>query len=267
MNILNSVSAFAVAGIVASFGLETRAIASMVTEQAQFQDYRTIRYGSTDWTYSGEDDQSQASQSFVGPVYDSSNFATSGATGFGVGATSSTDLASIYGDQTVMVNGAGSTLDSMKFGIFCSGSSTANLTSADVNLKFYRGTDGSFIGGYSVSIGALAKGFYAVVTVTDLASLGINFDVNNVIVTQQLTNVLGATRMGTVFSNASNTPALGSTNIGMYIQNTTNPAGGFFTFTGAATASSAAYQMSTVPAPGAVALLGVAGLVSARRRR
>jgi MYXO-CTERM domain-containing protein len=53
----------------------------------------------------------------------------------------------------------------------------------------------------------------------------------------------------------------------MYIQNTTNPAGGFFTFTGAATASSAAYQMSTVPAPGAVALLGVAGLVSARRRR
>lgn len=233
------------------------------TEVALLQDHRTLSYGSSTWSISEE---SGSASNFVGPVYDSTNFATSGAAGFGVGATSSTNLATIYGDQLLMVNGAGSTLDSFKFSIFCSSSSAADLSSATATIRFFRASTGTQIGGFTVEVGSLARGFFSVLTVNSLSSLGINFDVDDIIITQQLSNVLGATRMGTVFSTVSNSPALGTTNIGLYVANATTTAG-FYTFTGAASASSGVYQASVIPAPGALALLGVAGLVGARRRR
>lgn len=256
-----STSRFALIVAAASFCAQAGASVVAGTESARLQDFRTLTYGSSTWSVT-----QAPSYSFVGPVYDSTNFTTSGATGFGVGATSSTDLAATYGDQANMVGAAGSTLDSLKFALFCSGSSANALTSATVTLRFYRQSNSSYIGGLSVSVGSLGKGFYSVYTVNSLASLGINFDTDNILVTQQLSNVVGATRMGTVFSNASNTPALGSTNAGLYMSNSTTTAG-FYTFTGFSSFSSGAYQMSTVPAPGALALLGVASLVSTRRRR
>jgi MYXO-CTERM domain-containing protein len=90
-----------------------------------------------------------------------------------------------------------------------------------------------------------------------------------VIVTQQLSNVGGATRMGTVFGTAAGAaPAVGSTTAGLYMSNATTTAG-FYTFTGYATNSNGVYQLNTVdaPAPGALALLGVAGIAGKRRRR
>jgi len=152
----------------------------------------------------------------------------------------------------------------------CSSSSAAALTSATETIRFYRASDSSYIGGFNVTLGALAKGYYSVYTVNSLSALGISFDTDNIIVTQQLSNVVGATRMGTVFGNniTSPAPAVGSTNAGLYMSNTTTTAG-FYTFTGYSANSNAVYQFSGIdaPAPGALALLGVAGLAGRRRRR
>ena len=250
-----------VAAVAASLCAHAGASIAAPVESVRLQDHRTLSYGSSAWTVS-----QGPSYSFLGPVYDSTNFTTSGSAGFGAGATSTTDLATIYGDRLTMVNAAGSTLDTFKFAVFCSSSSTGNLTSATETIRFYRAADSTYIGGFTVNIGAITKGFYSVFTVNSLSTLGINFDTNEVLVTQQLSSVVGANRMGTVFSNASNTPALGSTNAGLYISNASNAAG-YYTFTGYPNFSSGVYQVSTVPAPGALALLGVAGILGGRRRR
>ena len=239
------------------------AMASAAFESAQFGGAYSLKYGESNWT------ATQSTSNFTGAAYDSTNYATSGATGYGVGATSSTDLAGVYGDQTVMSAGIGSTLDSFKFAVFCSGSSAGALTSATETISFYRTSDSSLIGSFQVSLGALGKGYYSVYTVTNLAGLGITFDTNDVIVTQQLSNVGGATKMGTIFGTiAGAAPAVGTTAAGLYISNASSTAG-FYTFTGYSTNSNGVYQLNTVdaPAPGALALLGVAGIAGKRRRR
>lgn len=201
-------------------------------------------------------------------TYDSTNFSTSGAAGYGVGGTSSTDLAATYGDSMSMVGAVGSTLDSFKFAIFCSSSSAANMTSAVETIRFFRASDNSYIGGFTVTLGSLGKGFYSVYTVTTLSTLStpIVFDTNDIIVKQQLSSVVGATRLGTIFSNASNTPAVGTTAPGLFMQNATTTAG-FYTFTGFSNFSSAVYQVGVIPAPASLSVLGLAGIAARRRRR
>lgn len=234
------------------------ASASPIVESAQYGGSVVINYATGQY------------DSRVDPTltYDSTNYATSGATGYGTGATSSTDLNAIYGDSMTMVGGSGKTLDTFKFAIFCSGSSTNPLTSAVETIRFYRQSDGTQIGAFTVNIGSLAKGYYSVYTVTALSSLNINFDTNDVVVTQKLSSVVGATRMGTVFGNniTAAAPALGSTAPGMYISNTATTAG-YYTFTNYAANSNAVYQVGVIPAPGSIAVLGVAGLAARRRRR
>ena len=239
------------------------AMASAAFESAQFGGAYSLKYGESNWT------ATQSTSNFVGAAYDSTNYATSGATGYGAGGTSSTDLAAVYGDSMTMSGGLGSTLDSFKFALFCSSSSAAALTGATETISFYRQSDSSMIGQFQVSIGALAKGYFSVYTITNLAGIGITFDTNDVIVTQQLSSVGGATRMGTVFGTAAGAaPAVGSTTAGLYMSNATTPAG-FYTFTGYSTNSNGVFQLNTVdaPAPGALALLGVAGIAGKRRRR
>lgn len=201
-------------------------------------------------------------------VYDSTNYVTTGATGYGAGATSSTDLSAVYGDSLNMT-GTGA-LDSFKFSVFVSGSSTGNLTNATETIRFYRASDSTYIGGFTTTLGNITKGYYSTYTVGGLSSLGITFDTANVIVTQQLSNVVGATRMGTVFGNniTAPAPAIGTTTPGLYMSNSSTPAG-TYTFTGYTANSNGVYQVSTaaVPAPGAAVLIGVAGLITGRRRR
>ena len=213
------------------------ATANLVVEQAQYGGSHTIAFTP------GQYDQREVPTL----AYSSVNFATSGAAGFGVGATSSTDLSATYGDAVTMVGGAGKTLDSFQFAVFCSSSSAANLVSATGTIRFFRASDNSPIGAFSVNLGALPRGFFSLYNVTSLAALNINFDTNDIIIRQQLSNVVGATRMGTVFSNASNTPAVGTTPPGLFIQ-TATVAPGFYTFSGFATFSSAVYEVGVIPA-------------------
>ena len=246
---------------VAALSLAAVASADFTPELAKFGGAYTIDFR----TGAIMEDKSGSADKAASTVYDSTNYVTSGATGYGVAGTSSTDLASVYGDSLNMT-GSGA-VDSFKFTLFCSSSSTGALVSATETIRFYRQSDNSFIGGFSTSVAALAKGFYATYTVTGIT--GLTLDTSNVIVTQQLSNVVGSSRMGTVYGTVANAvPAIGTTTAGMYLSNSTTGAN-FYTFTGYATNSNGVYQVNTtpVPAPGAVALVGLAGLITGRRRR
>ena len=238
----------AVLSLIVAAGLAAPALADFTVEEASFAGAQSFDWSSGTWSNGG------ASSNFEGVAYDSTTLPIGN-------ATSSTDLAAIYGDQTNMV-GTG-IVDAFKFTVFCSSSSAANLTSATQNISFFRGSDSSYIGGFTVSLGALAKGFYTTITVTSLASLGINLDVSTVVVTQQLTNVVGATRMGTILSFA-NSPMTGSSNNGFFASSAATTAG-YYVLSGQ-TFSNMWYQTTLVPTPGAFALLGLAGLASRRRR-
>lgn len=177
-------------------------------------------------------------------LYDATNYTTSGAVGFGAGGTSSTDLNSIYGDECVLAGGAGSILAAMKFAVFCSGSSTGNLTSATETIRIYdHANSDASVGAYTTSLTALTKGYYSIYTVNSLDALNITLPSTDLIITQQLSSVVGATRMGTVFGTvASAVPAVGTSPAGMYISNSTTTAG-FYTFTGYTTNSNAIYEV------------------------
>jgi hypothetical protein len=173
-------------------------------------------------------------------VYDASNQTVSA-------GSSSTDLASIYGDECVIIpSGVGGTLSAMKFAVFCSGSSTNPLVSATETIRFYDlANSGAYIGGFQGVLGALAKGFYSVYTVTGLDGFGIVFPSNDILVTQQLSNVVGANRMGTVLCYA-NSPAVGSTNNYYYFSNASSPAG-YYLVSGQ-TYSNPIYELETAEA-------------------
>lgn len=171
-------------------------------------------------------------------VYDSTNQVVSA-------ATSTTDLNAIYGDQLILAGGIGEDVSAMKFAVFCSGSSTGALVSATETIRFYDlANAGAFIGGVSANLGALAQGFYSIYTLTNIEGFVlITMPSMDVLVTQQLSNVVGASRMGTVLSYA-NAPAVGMTNNAFYMSHATAPAG-WYTITGQ-TLSNAHYKLETV---------------------
>lgn len=171
-------------------------------------------------------------------VYDSTNQTVSA-------ASSTTDLSAIYGDEMILAGGIGEDVSAMKFGVFCSGSSTGALVSATETLRFYDLTNaGAFIGGFSANLGALAQGFYSIYTITAIESVVmINIPSADVLVTQQLSNVVGASRMGTVLSYA-NAPAVGATNNQFYASNSALAAG-WYVITGQ-TFSNPHYKLETV---------------------
>lgn len=172
-------------------------------------------------------------------AYDATNQAVSA-------GSSSTDLSAIYGDEMVLAAGFGEIISAMKFAIFCSSSSAANLTSATETIRFYDlANAGAFIGGFSTSIGAIAKGYYSIYTLTNIDPLAIIVPSADILATQQLSGVIGATRMGTVLSYA-NAPAVGSTNAGYYASNASLAAGWYLT-TGQ-TYSNLQYELETAQA-------------------
>jgi hypothetical protein len=171
-------------------------------------------------------------------AYDSTNQAVSA-------GTSSTDLAAVYGDELLIAAGFGENVSAMKFAVFCSGTSVAALTSATETIRFYDlANAGAYIGGFSATLGALPKGSYSIYTMTGIDGVTtIGMPSGDILVTQQLSNVVGATRMGTVVSYA-NAPAVGSTNAAFYQSTATAPAG-WYLITGQ-TYSNMQYELETV---------------------
>lgn len=171
-------------------------------------------------------------------VYDSTNQTVSA-------ATSTTDLNAIFGDQLLVAGGIGEDVSAMKFGVFCSASSTGALVSATETIRFYDlANAGAYVGGFNVNLGALAQGFYSIYTTTGIENVVlITVPSMDLLVTQQLSNVVGASRMGTVLSYA-NAPAVGATNNAFYMSHATAPAG-WYTITGQ-TLSNPHYLLETV---------------------
>jgi len=171
-------------------------------------------------------------------VYDATNQAVSA-------ATSTTDLTAIYGDEMILAGGVGEDVSALKFGVFCSASSTGDLVSATETIRFYDLTNaGAYIGGFTANLGALARGYYSIYTITGIEGvLLINLPSADILVTQQLSNVVGSTRMGTVVSYA-NAPAVGATNNAFYMSHATAPAG-WYLITGQ-TFSNLQYQLQTM---------------------
>lgn len=183
-------------------------------------------------------------------------------------ATSSLDLNTRWGDTLNMV-GTG-VLDQFSFTVFNSSSSgnTGSILTYAVDIRFFRASDSSFIGGFTGNVNfgtGLNAGFYSVVTFTDLAGFGINLDTADILATQARTAHTGTSiRMGV----ASLDPVtIGSSPVNFYKDDPSSPPAGFYVFSGGATPAQIGYQVVAVPAPGAAALLGLGGLLATRRRR
>ncbi len=206
---------------------------------------------------------------FVGTVHDNTTTAP-------ISGISSTNLANIWGDDWV---GAGTgTVDSVSFSVFNSSSSANVLATATVAVRFWDNTDATgatllgLQGGFNGNVdfsggvigGGLGKGFYSIVTFTGLSSLGINLLDTYNIVTQQVTALTGgATRLGVVLLSA---PTVG-TGFTDFYQSPGSAGAGFYNLAGGATPAYIANKTTVIPAPGALAMLGLGGLVAGRRRR
>jgi len=142
---------------------------------------------------------------------------------------SSTDLASIWGDEVFTTNTG--ILSSMVFSVFNSGSSAGNLLTSNIGVEFYDAVSAAFLGSFSTNVNygaGLPAGFYSLVTVTNLDPLLINLNVTDIVVLQR---VLGKTGPANRLGIASLNPiTVGSSPNSMYIQSSTVNAGvpGFY---------------------------------------
>ncbi|MEY4374348.1 MAG: hypothetical protein RL760_514, partial [Candidatus Eisenbacteria bacterium] len=97
------------------------------------------------------------------------------------------------------------TLSAFKFSVFNSGSSGGTLTGATFNLGFYDLNGAVSLGGYSGSVTfstALGKGFYSIISSTNLDASNINLNSTHLLITQKVaTKSGGATRLGVVSLN------------------------------------------------------------------
>jgi hypothetical protein len=174
-------------------------------------------------------------------------------------ATSSTNLATVYGDR-VIATGTG-TVHEFAFTVFNSATSnTMPITTMNVQINFRRDVDSSLIGGFSgnVNFGAgLSPGFFSIVTFTNLESLvtPIVLDTTALEVEQQrVSHTGGSVRMGV----ASMVPInIGSSPDTMLI----NGAEQAF-----ASPANPGYRIA-VPEPASLTLLALGGIAVLRRRR
>ena len=179
-------------------------------------------------------------------VYDSTNFSTVGADGYGIlGITSPFQTAS-FGDSLHLT--ATGRLTSFTWAAFNGSGSTADLTSASQTISFYRQSDASLIGSFNATITDLARGAFKTYT-ADLGSANIVLDTPDILVTQQIPYWPPGTptyRLGIPIATASNTPAIGSTTAGYYRLLPTG-AGTFMTDPSYPNYSSAVYQAVVLP--------------------
>ena len=179
-------------------------------------------------------------------VYDSTNFSTVGADGYGVLGITSLDKSAIYGDSLHLI--ATGKLTSFTWAAFNGSGSAADLTSATETISFYRQSDASLIGSFNATITDLGRGSSKTYT-ADLGAANIVLDTPDVLVTQQIPNWPPGTpsyRLGIVIATASNTPAIGSTTAGYYLSQFGSQ-GAYFTNGSYPNYSSAVYQAVVLP--------------------
>jgi hypothetical protein len=144
-------------------------------------------------------------------------------------AVSSTDLASIWGDE-LLTTGSGF-LDEHVFTIFNSGSSAGPLLTANVTVQFFNAVTSASLGAYNTNVNfgtGIPPGFFSLVTVTGLTPLLIDLNVTDIIVTQTVTAKTGtANRLGIV---SLSPPTVGTSPTSMFISSTTIGPPGFYTF-------------------------------------
>ncbi len=181
------------------------------------------------------------------------------------------DITATYGDElTLEANGR---LQQISFSVFNGGASAGPMTGAVMGLDFFRASDGSFLGGFSVNLGGaltanpLNPGFFTTFTVGGLDTEEIDIDTNEIVMLQTYSGVAGATSVGVV---SRVPPSVGSAIPQLYIDATgvgTGP--GFFNivdqFQEPITFNMIAEVV--VPSPAGASLLAMAGLVGLRRRR
>lgn len=229
------------------------ASASIQGETAQFAGFYTVDYRTGVTTFSDASNSTRATT-----IYSN----TASAPNFGV---SSTDLNSTWGDR-VTTTGTGGPVTSQQYTIFNSGSSLGSLLTATVDLLYFNGATNTFINGFAGTINfgtGLAAGFFSIVTFTGLDGLNMNLPTTDIIMTQKVTAKTGlASRLGIASLNPVN---IGSSGPEMYIDSTTIGPAGYYTFSNGP--AQPGYQIDLVPAPGALALMGLGGLMASRRRR
>ncbi|HRJ50148.1 MAG: PEP-CTERM sorting domain-containing protein [Phycisphaeraceae bacterium] len=230
------------------------ASASIQGETAQFAGFYTVDYRTGVTTFSDASNSTRATT-----IYSN----TASAPNFGV---SSTDLNSTWGDK-VTTTGTGGPVTSQQYTLFNSGTSLGTLLTATVDLLYFDGGTNAFINGFSGNInfgpGGLAAGFFSIITFTGLDGLNMNLPTTNIIMTQKVTAKTGlANRLGIASLNPVN---IGSSGDEMYIDSTTIGPAGYYTFANGP--AQPGYQIDLVPAPGALALMGLGGLMASRRRR
>jgi autotransporter-associated beta strand protein len=179
-------------------------------------------------------------------VYDSINFYTSGADGYGFLGITSLDKSAIYGDSLRLT--ATGKLTSFTWVAFNGPNASYDLTSASQTISFYRQSDNSLIGSFNATITDLGTGTSKTYT-ADLGSANIVLDTPDVLVTQQIPFwPPGAPnyKLGTVIATTSNTPAIGSTDVGSYRSQFGGPLTKF-TWPGYPNYSSAVYKAVVLP--------------------
>lgn len=182
-----------------------------------------------------------------------------------------------YGD--VYIPTSGGVIDQVGVSLFNSSSTASGtptpITAGSVTCTFWDAL--TFTGiGTSTPLGsisatfdfsganALAPGFFGLYVITDIAlATNITIPATAVLMTYQWT-LTGSTRHGFVSMAAPLVGTSGGTSV--YQFGTPTPAEGFYNFGNPVLPGNAAMAW-VIPAPGSLALLGLGGLVAARRRR
>lgn len=162
---------------------------------------------------------------------------------------------------------AGGRLGSMGMSIGNSAAAGSGLilTGGTGTVRFYNGTSGAFISGFNFNLPPLnlAVGGSSRISFADGALAGLNIDLTqNVYVSVQYTTVTGTVSLADVSHQIRNPHNTGSSTDGL-IDVTTNTSIAF----GGNPLANAALFIKLVPAPSSAALLGLGGLLAARRRR
>jgi len=166
-----------------------------------------------------------AGAQLAGDVYNNTNPAAPANFGYSL-----TDLAAIFGDR-VTTTGPG-LLDQDDFTVYNSSSSTGTLLTATFSINLYNGPTSAFLGGYvtgTVAFGGgagLPPGYYSIVTINNIAPLGINLPTTDVIITQQVATYTGTpSRLGIV---SMDPPSIGSSGPSMYLNSVAVGPAGFY---------------------------------------
>lgn len=254
-------------GVAAVLAAAGAAQATLVTETAQLAGMHryNLATGSTTEVFSaGRSVADRGSPAAV--LYSNLTAPSAAGSAFSQAGTTTT-----FGDR-VTLTGTGGALEEFACTLFNSTTSnTTAITTGTMNINFFRASDNSPLGGFSVPLApfvgtGLAPGFFSIISVTGISlATNINFDTNDVLITQTLSGANGG-RNGVVFFNPI---AAGASIPQMYLQGgTANLAPGYYNIgTSPNFLQANPGYFVFIPSPGAAALLGLGGMVALRRRR